>query len=144
MNIIDKIEREQLKKEVPEFNVGESVKVSVRVLEGEKERIQVFAGIVIARHGKGVNEAFTVRRISYGEGVERVFPVHSPFIESIKVDKPGKVRRAKLYYLRDQKGAMSVKTDIKAIQKRKAAKQAEKKTSGKKKRKNKKAAAAAE
>ncbi|MEM6822280.1 MAG: 50S ribosomal protein L19, partial [Verrucomicrobiota bacterium] len=98
----------------------------VRVREGEKERIQVFGGIVIARHGHGINEAFTVRRISYGEGVERVFPLHSPFIEDIKVEKPGKVRRAKLYYLRNQKGALSVKTDIKAIQKKKAEKKAKK------------------
>ncbi|MEM6822538.1 MAG: 50S ribosomal protein L19, partial [Verrucomicrobiota bacterium] len=75
MKIIEKIESEQVKKEVPEFNVGDSVKVSVRVREGEKERIQVFGGIVIARHGHGINEAFTVRRISYGEGVERVFPL---------------------------------------------------------------------
>lgn len=133
MKIIDKIESEQVKKTVPEFNVGDSVKVSVRVREGEKERIQVFAGIVIAKHGKGVNEAFTVRRISYGEGVERVFPLHSPFVEDIKVDKPGKVRRAKLYYLRDKKGALTVKTDIKAIQKRKAENQANK--AGKKSRK---------
>lgn len=124
MNIIDKIDKENVKKETPEFSVGDSVKVSVRVREGEKERIQVFSGIVIARNGSGINEAFTVRRISYGEGVERVFPLHSPFIEDVKVDKPGKVRRAKLYYLRDKKGALTVKTDTKAIQKRKAAKKA--------------------
>lgn len=126
MNIIDKIDQENVKKETPEFNVGDSVKVSVRVREGEKERIQVFSGIVIARTGSGINESFTVRRISYGEGVERVFPLHSPFIENVKVDKPGKVRRAKLYYLRDKKGALTVKTDIKAIQKRKAANKAKK------------------
>ncbi|MGF1678401.1 MAG: 50S ribosomal protein L19 [Candidatus Methylacidiphilales bacterium] len=135
MNIIEKIESEQIKKKAPDFKVGDSVKVSVRVREGEKERVQAFAGIVIARQGRGVNEAFTVRRISYGEGVERVFPLHSPFIEDIKVEKPGRVRRAKLYYLRGQKGAMSVKTDVNAIQKRKAEKATEKKTSNKKNKK---------
>jgi large subunit ribosomal protein L19 len=142
MKIIEKIESEQVKKTMPEFNVGDTVKVSVRVREGEKERIQVFGGIVIARHGHGINEAFTVRRISYGEGVERVFPVHSPMVEEVKVEKPGKVRRAKLYYLRDQKGALSVKTDIKAIQKRKEANKASKVGKASKK-KNKKAKVAA-
>jgi len=141
MNIIDKINSENEKKELPDFKVGDSVKVSVRVREGEKERIQVFSGIVIARSGHGINESFTVRRISYGEGVERVFPIHSPFIETVKVEKPGKVRRAKLYYLRDKKGTLSVKTDIKAIQKRKAAKKAARKAEQQKTR-NAKAAAA--
>ncbi len=126
MKIIEKIESEQVKKTVPDFSVGDTVKVSVRVREGEKERIQAFGGIVIAKQGKGVNEAFTVRRISYGEGVERVFPLHSPFVEDITVEKPGKVRRAKLYYLRDKKGALTVKTDTKAIQKRKAENKANK------------------
>ena len=103
-NIISKIEAEQLKTDVAEFNVGDSVKVHTRVVEGDKERIQIFAGIVIARKGFGINEAFTVRKISYGEGVERVFPVYSPLIESVEVVRRGKVRRAKLYYLRDRRG----------------------------------------
>ena len=103
-NIISKIESEQLKPDVAAFNVGDTVKVHTRVVEGDKERIQIFAGIVIARKGAGINEAFTVRKISYGEGVERVFPVYSPMIEQIKVVRRGKVRRAKLYYLRDRRG----------------------------------------
>ena len=103
-NIIEKINKEQLKASVAEFNVGDTVKVHTRVVEGDKERIQIFAGIVIARKGYGINEAFTVRKISYGEGVERVFPLYSPIIDSIKVVRRGKVRRAKLYYLRDRRG----------------------------------------
>lgn len=111
MNIIDKIESEQIKKDVADFRVGDSVKVHTRVVEGDKERIQIFSGIVIAQRGTGINRAFTVRRISYGEGVERVFPVHSPRIAKIEVEKRGKVRRAKLGYLRYRKGkqAMTVK-----------------------------------
>jgi large subunit ribosomal protein L19 len=111
MKIIDKIESEQLKKEVPQFKVGDTVKVSVRVKEGDKERVQAYAGLVIAREGRGLNESFTVRRISYGEGVERKFPLHSPFLEKIIVEKAGRVRRAKLYYLRSSKGQMVVKED---------------------------------
>ena len=103
-NIIEKINQEQLKKEVTAFTVGDSVKVHTRVVEGDKERIQIFAGIVIARKGYGINEAFTVRKISYGEGVERVFPLYGPVIDSIKVVRRGKVRRAKLYYLRGLRG----------------------------------------
>ncbi|MEO0453256.1 MAG: 50S ribosomal protein L19 [Verrucomicrobiota bacterium] len=145
MKVIDKIESEQVKKETTDFKVGDTVKVAVRVREGEKERIQNYSGIVIAREGKGINEAFTVRRISYGEGVERKFPLHSPFIESIKVERPGKVRRAKLYYLRDQKGQLQVKEDTKAIQANAAARKAD--ASGRKKKKkraaDRKAAAAA-
>ncbi len=111
MNIIEKIESEQLKENVTPFRVGDSVKVHTRVVEGDKERIQIFSGIVIGERGTGINKAFTVRRISYGEGVERVFPVHSPKIAKIEVEKQGKVRRAKLNYLRGRKGkqAMSVK-----------------------------------
>ncbi len=111
MNVIDKIESEQLKQDVADFHVGDSVKVHTRVIEGNKERIQVFSGIVIAERGAGINRAFTVRRISYGEGVERVFPVHSPKIAKIEIEKRGKVRRAKLHYLRDRIGkqAMNVK-----------------------------------
>lgn len=110
-NIIEKINQEQLKKEVTAFTVGDSVKVHTRVVEGDKERIQIFAGIVIARKGYGINEAFTVRKISYGEGVERVFPVHSPKVAKVEVTKNGRVRRARLHYLRQRQGkeAMSVK-----------------------------------
>lgn len=104
MNIIQKIEKEQLKSDVADFNVGDSVKVFTRVKEGEKEREQVFAGLVIARKGSGVNASFTVRKISYGEGVERVFPVHTPRISKIEVVTKGKVRRAKLHYLRERIG----------------------------------------
>ncbi|MDZ4402417.1 50S ribosomal protein L19 [Prosthecobacter sp.] len=109
--IIEKINQEQLKKEVSAFTVGDSVKVHTRVVEGDKERIQIFAGIVIARKGCGINEAFTVRKISYGEGVERVFPLHSPKVAKVEVTKTGRVRRARLHYLRKRQGkeAMSVK-----------------------------------
>jgi large subunit ribosomal protein L19 len=104
MDIINKIEQEQLKAEVADFNVGDTVKVHTRVVEGGKERIQIFAGIVLARRGSGVNASFTVRKISYGEGVERVFPLHTPRISKIEVTHKGKVRRAKLHYLRDRVG----------------------------------------
>ena len=111
--ILNKIESEHYRKEPLEFNVGDSVKVHTKVVEGEKERIQVFAGLVIGRRGHGVNETFTVRRISYGEGVERVFPVHSPRIEKVVVDRQGRVRRAKLTYLRERIGkkALAVKAN---------------------------------
>src|SRR5690348_15992403 len=102
--IIDTIEKEQLKPEVTAFNVGDGVRVHTRVREGDKERIQIFAGIVIGRKGTGINQTFTVRRISYGEGVERVFPVHSPRIAKVEVEKQGKARREKLNYLRARKG----------------------------------------
>jgi large subunit ribosomal protein L19 len=102
--IIDAIEREQFKTEIPTFRVGDSVRVHTRVVEGDKERIQIFAGIVIGRKGRGLNETFTVRRISYGEGVERVFPMHSPRIAKVEVEKQGHIRRAKLNYLRSRKG----------------------------------------
>ena len=104
MDIINKIEKEQMKDDVTDFNVGDTVKVHTRVVEGGKERIQIFAGIVLARRGSGVNQSFTVRKISYGEGVERVFPVHTPRIAKIEVTHRGKVRRAKLHYLRDRVG----------------------------------------
>ncbi|MCE2695688.1 MAG: 50S ribosomal protein L19 [Verrucomicrobia bacterium] len=109
--IIEKINQEQVKKEVTAFNVGDTIKVHTRVVEGDKERIQIFAGIVIARKGHGINEAFTVRKISYGEGVERVFPLHSPKVAKIEITKTGRVRRARLHYLRQRQGkeAMSVK-----------------------------------
>ena len=102
--IIDIIEKEQQKTDVTEFKVGDGVRVHTRVKEGDKERIQIFAGIVIGRKGRGINETFTVRRISYGEGVERVFPIHSPRIAKVEVEKAGKARRAKLNFLRDRKG----------------------------------------
>jgi large subunit ribosomal protein L19 len=110
-NIIDKIDAEQIKKDVASFNVGDTVKIHTRVIEGDKERIQIFAGIIISHKGAGLNEAFTVRKISYGEGVERVFPVHSPKVAQIEITKPGRVRRARLHYLRGRKGkqAISVK-----------------------------------
>lgn len=104
MDIIKKIEQEQLKKDVASFNVGDTVKVHCRVVEGGKERIQIFAGLVIATGGSGINSAFTVRKISYGEGVERVFPLHTPRIAKIEVTNRGKVRRAKLHYLRGRVG----------------------------------------
>jgi large subunit ribosomal protein L19 len=111
MNIIDTIQQEQLKKDVTSFKVGDSVRVHTRVIEGDKERIQIFTGIVIGRKGIGLNANFTVRRISYGEGVERVFPIHSPRIAKIEVETAGTARRAKLNYLRDRKGkqAMAVR-----------------------------------
>lgn len=111
MDIIRKIEQEQQKDDVATFNVGDTVKVHCRVREGDKERIQLFTGLVIAMGGSGLNLAFTVRKISYGEGVERVFPVHSPRIAKIEVTSRGKVRRAKLHYLRERVGkrALQVK-----------------------------------
>ncbi len=104
MNIIQKIEQEQLKSDVAQFNVGDTLKVHCRVVEGGKERIQIYEGLVIARRGTGVNASFTVRKISYGEGVERVFPLMSPRIAKIEVTGRGKVRRAKLHYLRNRVG----------------------------------------
>ncbi len=102
--IIDLIDNEQQKKDVTDFSVGDSVRVHTRVVEGDKERVQIFAGIVIGRKGRGLNQSFTVRRISYGEGVERVFPLHSPRIAKIEIDQKGRARRAKLNYLRSRKG----------------------------------------
>jgi large subunit ribosomal protein L19 len=102
--IISQITAAQVKKDITPFKVGDGVRVHTKVREGDKERIQIYSGIVIARKGAGIHETFTVRRISYGEGVERVFPVFSPMIDSIKVVRRGKVRRAKLYYLRDRRG----------------------------------------
>jgi large subunit ribosomal protein L19 len=107
MNIIQQLEQEQiarLAKVIPDFEPGDTVIVNVKVKEGERSRVQAYEGVVIARSGSGINESFTVRKISYGEGVERVFPVHAPLIDSIKVVRRGKVRRAKLYYLRDRRG----------------------------------------
>jgi large subunit ribosomal protein L19 len=109
MNVIEKLEQEQLRTDLVPFKVGDTIRVHSRIKEGDRERIQVFSGIVINRQGKGVCETFTVRRISYGEGVERVFPVHSPFIQKIEVERAGRVRRAKLYYLRDRIGKTATK-----------------------------------
>lgn len=103
MNIIDKIENEQLK-DVADFNVGDSLKVHTRVVEGGKERLQIFAGLCIGRKGSGLNTSYTVRKISSGEGVERVFPLHTPRVSHIEVTRRGKVRRAKLNYLRERVG----------------------------------------
>ncbi len=106
--ILDKIDQEQRKKEAPtKFEVGDMVSVHVKIREGEKERIQLYKGTVIAKKGKGATETFTVRRISYGEGVERLFPMHSPSVVKVEVERPGKVRRAKLYYLRELSGKES-------------------------------------
>ena len=102
--IIDAINAENVKKEIPEFNVGDTVKVSIKVIEGDRERIQAFEGIVIARKNGGISETFTVRRVSFGVGVEKTFPIHSPKVADIKVVRRGKVRRAKLYYLRERTG----------------------------------------
>lgn len=109
MNIIEQLEKEQAeaieaKRKLPTFSPGDTVKVNVRVTEGTRTRIQAYEGVCIARKGGGIQETFTVRKISYGEGVERVFPVYSPLVEGVEVIRRGKVRRAKLYYLRDRRG----------------------------------------
>ena len=109
MNVIDKIQKDQMDKivaerSIPDFSAGDTINVDVKIVEGDKERIQAFEGLCIARSGGGLNESFTVRKISYGEGVERIFPIFSPKIAGITVLKKGKVRRAKLYYLRDRRG----------------------------------------
>jgi large subunit ribosomal protein L19 len=109
MNVIQELEKEQVAKlsagkTIPEFAPGDTVIVNVKVVEGERSRVQAYEGVCIGRAGQGLNENFTVRKISYGEGVERVFPLHSPMIDSIKVVRRGKVRRAKLYYLRGRRG----------------------------------------
>jgi large subunit ribosomal protein L19 len=104
MNIIDLIEREQMRSDIPDFASGDSLRVHVKVVEGGKERIQVFEGVVTRRSHGGLKETFTVRKVSQGIGVERTFPVHSPMLEKIEVSRRGKVRRAKLYYLRERSG----------------------------------------
>jgi large subunit ribosomal protein L19 len=109
MNLLKEIEKEQIakltaNKEIPEFGPGDTLIVNVRVVEGERSRVQAYEGVCIARSGGGINESFTVRKISYGEGVERVFPLYAPLVDSIKVVRRGKVRRAKLYYLRGLRG----------------------------------------
>ena len=109
MNLIQELEKEEADRllatrSIPEFQPGDTVRVNVKIKEGERERVQAYEGVCIARQGGGINESFTVRKISFGEGVERVFPIHSPMIDSIEVKRRGVVRRAKLYYLRDRRG----------------------------------------
>ena len=117
MNIIEQLEKEhieELAKTLPAFAPGDTVKVNVKVKEGDRERIQAYEGVCIARSGGGLNENFTVRKISFGEGVERVFPVYSPLVDSVEVVRRGKVRRAKLYYLRDRRGKSARITEKKS------------------------------
>ena len=104
MNILDALDAASLRKDIPQFRAGDELKIHVRVIEGNKSRLQVFQGIVIRRQGDGIRESFTIRKVSYGVGVERTFPVHTPVIEKIELVKKGDVRRAKLYYLRDLRG----------------------------------------
>ncbi|MBX9742395.1 MAG: 50S ribosomal protein L19 [Chthoniobacterales bacterium] len=118
MTIIETIEAEQMKSELTPFKVGDSIRVHTRVIEGEKERVQIYAGIVIGRKGTGINANFTVRRVSYGEGVERVFPLHSSRVAKIEVEKRGSVRRAKLNYLRSRKGKSATTVKEKAAEKK--------------------------
>src|SRR5215208_5588538 len=115
--ILENIEKAHLKSDVPQFTVGDTVDVATRIVEGDKERLQVFSGTVIMRRGRGINETFTVRRIVNNEGVERIFPVHSPFIAKVTVKRGGETRRAKLFYLRDRVGKA-----VKPTEKRKAGK----------------------
>jgi large subunit ribosomal protein L19 len=109
MNVIEKIQQEQLRTDIVPFKVGDTIKVYSRIREADRERVQMFSGIVINKQGRGIAETFTVRRISYGEGVERVFPTHSPFIQKIEVERAGNVHRAKLYYLRKRIGKTATK-----------------------------------
>lgn len=112
MTVIDQIEKEQLRHDITPFNIGDTVRVMVKVVEGDKERIQAYEGVVIAKKGSGIKETFTVRRVSYGIGVERTFPMHSPRIDKVIVVRKGKVRRAKIYYIRNLSGkAAKVKED---------------------------------
>jgi ribosomal protein L19 len=104
MNVLDALDAASLRKDIPQFRAGDELKIHVRVIEGNKSRLQVFQGIVIRRQGDGIRETFTIRKVSYGVGVERTFPVHTPVIEKIELVKKGDVRRAKLYYLRDLRG----------------------------------------
>ncbi|MBQ2888462.1 MAG: 50S ribosomal protein L19 [Firmicutes bacterium] len=112
MNVIEALEKEQLRDDIPEFKAGDTVRLFIRIIEGGKERIQQYEGIVIKRQNSGIRETFTVRRVSYGVGVEKTFPVHSPKLEKIQVMRRGRVRRAKLYYLRDLTGKAARIKDI--------------------------------
>ncbi|HPN84736.1 MAG TPA: 50S ribosomal protein L19 [Victivallales bacterium] len=107
MNIMDKINKMQCKEKVAQFNIGDTVKVYTKIVEGDTERVQMFSGVVIAKKGGGIKEAFTVRRTAFGQGMEKVFPLHSPKIDKIEVERKGSVRRAKLYYLKDKIGKSS-------------------------------------
>ena len=112
MNLINEIENNQLKTDLPELNSGDSVKVNVKVSEGNRERIQTFEGVIISINGVGISKTITVRKLSFGVGVERIFPVHAPIVESIEIQRKGKVRRSKLYYLRDRIGkSVKIKED---------------------------------
>jgi len=112
MNIIEEIENSKLKKELPSYKAGDTVKVNVKVSEGNRDRIQIFEGVIIATNGVALNKTITVRKLSFGIGVERIFPVHAPIVDSIEVIRKGKVRRSKLYYLRDRVGkATKIKED---------------------------------
>jgi large subunit ribosomal protein L19 len=111
MNVLERLEQEQLRTDLVPFKVGDTVRVHSRIREGDRERLQVFTGIVINKQGRGIHETFTVRRISYGEGVERVFPTNSPFIQKIEVERTGNVHRAKLYYLRKRVGKTATKVE---------------------------------
>ena len=113
MNLLQAFTNEQLKSEIPAFNIGDTIRVHNKIKEGTRERIQIFEGTVIAKHGGGISETFTVRRVAYGCGVEKTFPLHSPHVAKVEVTRVGKVRRAKLYYLRDRVGkASKVKEQI--------------------------------
>ena len=113
MNALSAVEKSELKSDIPSFLVGDTVKVHVKIKEGDKERIQIFEGVVIARRNGDLRSSFTVRKISFGQGVERIFPLHSPIIDKIEVSKKGKVRRAKLYYLRGLKGKAAKIKEVK-------------------------------
>ena len=116
MNVIEKIQNEQLRTDITPFKVGDTIRVFSRIKEADRERVQMFSGIVINKQGRGIAETFTVRRISYGEGVERIFPTHSPFIQKIEIERAGKVHRAKLYYLRGRIGKTATKVEDAAKQ----------------------------
>lgn len=118
MKVISELEKDFIKKEIPDFNVGDIVKVFVKIKEGDKIRLQAFEGTVIAKKGSGIRETFTVRRISYGEGVERIFQLHSPSVDSVMVVKRGKVKRAKLYYLREKIGKRTKVEEEKGLDKK--------------------------
>ncbi len=118
--ILESVEQNYLKKDAPQFEVGDSVDVATRIVEGEKERIQIFAGTVIMKKGRGMNETFTVRRLVNNEGVERIFPLHSPFISKVTVKRSGETRRAKLFYLRDRVGKATRLTEVRKVKKEEA------------------------
>jgi large subunit ribosomal protein L19 len=115
MNALGSVEKRELRTDIPEFGVGDTVKVHVKIKEGDKERIQIFEGVVIARKNGNLRSSFTVRKISFGQGVERIFPLHSPVIDRIEISRKGKVRRAKLYYLRGLKGKAAKIKEVKTV-----------------------------